>query len=167
MLQGLSWGYSQAFTWAGGTASQLIHRLLAGAVSSTRASPEGCHAVASPKSGNEGESKSKTEASLSSGSYSQKWYIFTLHLTLQPWHRAWLPGGSNHWGPSGRLVPIAFIAICVYFKVSFTSLTFCGQTLGVEGSKCCEKRSNKSGERGMYISSKWKEVGMNPGQTCS
>lgn len=37
----------------------------------------------------------------------------------------------------------AFIVIYVYFKISFTSLNICDQTLGVEGSSCCPKIGNK------------------------
>lgn len=64
----------------------------------------------------------------------------------------------------GRL-PTAFTVIYVYFKISFTSLGFCGQALVGEGSSCCQKTSNKIEENGecMYISSKLKRIGMNPG----
>lgn len=40
-------------------------------------------------------------------------------------------------------LPAAFIVIYVYFKIPFMSLNICDQTLGVEGSNCCQKRGNK------------------------
>lgn len=154
MFQGLSWGYSQASTLAGGTASELIHRLLVGAVSSPRASPERCSRY---------------------GFYQEGWWrregeqdggliIFcelipeVIHLP-SPSHTPTITHSvttrrHSHWEPFEGWLPIAFIVICVSFKVSFTSLNFCGQALEVEGRKCCQKRSNKIGERGMYISSK-------------